>query len=248
MLKEDNHFSSDLTSSPNPNELLLIEPTFAPSMSCYSASAFTQSAPQVSSDSFYLDEIIHVAANTCTGVQHHVAEITAFLIKELGYSVFAKGKDPLPFFISRIVNETTQDVRDIGGVISAAHILLMSLCESDRFDGAAWSGHQLFLSAFAFAAREQSTPRAAVYIHSYAFWSKLSKFTVREVKGMQDCLFDELQGRVWVFREAMEKVEQTRFMKLQAQWRQEDEEIEQEKKRRSFSGRVKTFWRHHGSL
>ena len=216
-------------------------------MSCYSASAFTQSAPQVSSDTFWLDENIRVAANTCTGVQHHVAEITEFFIKDLRRSVFAEGKDPLPFFISRIVNETTRDGLDMGGVIAAAHLLLLRLCESS-FDGAAWSGHQLFLSAFSIAAQEQSASHAADDIHSCVFWSNLSKFTVEEVEDMQRRLSDELQERVWVFREAMEKVKQTRFMKLQAQWRQEDEEIEQEKKRRSFCGRVKTFWRHHGSL
>lgn len=219
-------------------------------MSRYSASAFTQSAPQVSSDSLYLDENIRVAANTCTGVEHHVAEIAAFLIKELGCSVFAERRrmlvqEPLPFFISRIVNATTPYVLDIGGVIAAAHILLMRLHESNRFAGAAWSGHQLFLSAFAIAAQEQPAPHAAVSINTCVFWSNLSKFTVDEVIGMQLRLSDELQGRVWVFSEAMEKVKQSPLMQLQAEWRREDEEIKLEKRNRSLSGRLATFLRRH---
>lgn len=165
-------------------------------MSCYSASAFTQSAPQVSSDSFSLDDNIRVAANTCKGVEHHVADITALLIKTLGcsvsneHAVFAERRrkfvqEPLHVFISTIVNEIAQDVLDIGGVIAAAHVLLMHLYISNPLAGASWSGHELFISAFSFAAQEQPASHAAGYIHDYVFWSKLSKFTVEEVMGMQ---------------------------------------------------------------
>jgi len=217
-------------------------------MSRYSASAFTQSAPQVSSD--YLDENIRVAANTCTGVENHVVEITEFLIKELRFSVFPERRrmfvqEPLPFFVSEIVNATTPHVLDIGGVIAAAHILLMRLYESNQFTGAAWSGHQLFLSAFAIAAQEQPAPHAAVSINSCVFWSNLSKFTVQEVMGMQLRLSEELKGRVFVFNEAMEKVKQSPLMELQAQWRQEDEGIKLEKRSRSLRGRLATFLRRH---
>lgn len=218
-------------------------------MSCYSASAFTQSAPQVSSDSFSLDDNIRVAANTCKGVEHHVADITALLIKTLGcsvsneHAVFAERRrkfvqEPLHVFISTIVNEIAQDVLDIGGVIAAAHVLLMHLYISNPLAGASWSGHELFISAFSFAAQEQPASHAAGYIHDYVFWSKLSKFTVEEVMGMQLRLSAQLQGRVWMFSEAMEQVKQSPLMQLQAQWRQEDEEIKLEKRKHSLRGRL----------
>ena len=40
-------------------------------------------------------------------------------------------------------------------------------------------------------------------------WSNVSKFTVDGVMGMQLCLSVELEGRVWVFSEVMEKVKQS---------------------------------------
>ncbi|KIK06103.1 hypothetical protein K443DRAFT_674666 [Laccaria amethystina LaAM-08-1] len=219
-------------------------------MTSYSASAFTQSAPQVSSDSSHLDENIRIAANTCTGVQHHVADIAVFLTKVLRCSFFAERhrmfvQDPLPFFIAKIVNATTPHVLDMGAVIDVAHILLMRLFESNRFAGAAWSGHQLFLSAFSIAAQQQPDPHAAVSINNCVFWSKLSKFTVEEVHGMQRRLFGELKGQVWVFSEVMEKVMQSPLMQLRARWRQEDEEIRLEKRSRSLRGRLATFLRCH---
>ena len=197
----------------------------------------------------YLDENIRIAANTCTGVEHHVVEIAAFLIKELGFSVFPERRrmfvqESLPFFIAKIVNATTPYVLDIGGVIAAAHILLMRLYESNRFAGAEWSGHQLFLSAFAIAAQEQPAHHSAVF-NTPVFWSNLSNFTVEEVIGMQLRLSDDLKGRVCVFNEAMEKVKQSPLMELQAQWRGEDEEIKLEKRGRSSRGRLATFLRRH---
>jgi len=241
MLKKDEHFSSDLTHLAPIHTNFFNKPTFTPIMSCYSA-------PQVSSD--YLDENIRVAANTCTGVEHYVMEITAFLIKELRFSVFPERRrmfvqEPLPLFISKIVNATTPYVLDIGGVIAATHILLMRLYESNRFVGAEWSGHQLFLSAFATAAQEQTAPHAAVSITTGVFWSNLSKFTVEEVTEMQLRLSEELKGRVCVFNETMEKVKQSPLMELQAQWRREDEEIKLEKRSRFLRTRLATFLRRH---
>ena len=92
------------------------------------------------------------------GVEHHVAEISALSIKELGCSVFPERRrmfvqDSLHFFIAKIVNATTPYD---GTVIAAAHILLLRLHESKRFAGAArLAGHQLFLSVFSIAAQEQ---------------------------------------------------------------------------------------------
>ena len=67
---------------------------------------------QVSSDSVYLDDKVRVAAKTCACVEHHVAEIAALLIKELGCSVFPERRrmfvqDPFPFLVVKIVNATT---------------------------------------------------------------------------------------------------------------------------------------------
>ena len=112
----------------------------------------------MSSDSLYLDDNIRVAAKTCACVEHHVAEIAALLIKELGCSVFPERRrmfvqDPFPFLVVKIVNATTRCVLDIGAVITVAHVLLLRLHECNRFAAAASSGHQLFLSAFAIAAQ-----------------------------------------------------------------------------------------------
>jgi len=52
-----------------------------------SASAFTQS-PRTSFESVYFDDDIHVAASTCKGVENQVADIMAFLIKELRCAAF----------------------------------------------------------------------------------------------------------------------------------------------------------------
>ena len=91
--------------------------------------------------SLYLDDNIRVAAKACTGTEHHVAEITAFLVKEPGYSVLPERRrmlvqEPLPFFVSKVVNVTNSFFPDIAAVIAAAHIVLMQIYESNRFAGA----------------------------------------------------------------------------------------------------------------
>ena len=72
----------------------------------------------------------------------------------------------------------------------AAHILLMRLYERNRFAGAAWSGHQLFLSVSAVAAQGQ--PQVERPISTLV--SSLTKFSAEEVIGMELRLF-EIEGR-----------------------------------------------------
>ena len=66
----------------------------------------------------------------------------------------------------------------------------MRLYESNRFAGAAWSGHQLFLSVFAVAAQEQLQVEHPIS----TLVSSLTKLSAEEVIGMELRLF-ELEGR-----------------------------------------------------
>ncbi|KIK00342.1 hypothetical protein K443DRAFT_7758 [Laccaria amethystina LaAM-08-1] len=211
-----------------------------------STSTFTQS-PRTSFESVYFDDDIHVAASTCKGVENQVADIMAFLIKELNCAVFpdSEGRcslvqEPLPFFISMIVNATTSYILDIGAVIAAAHTLVMRLYETDPSLGTAWSGHQLFLSAFAVAAQEQPSSHPEV-LNACVFWSILSKFTLEEVIEIQVCLFDKLEGRVCVFSEVIENVKQQPRKRLPEEWRQEGEDMKLAKKKRSLGGQMAAF-------
>ena len=54
-------------------------------MSIHSTSAFK--GPLGVFKSLYLDDDIRVAAETCTGVEHHIGDITAFLVEEFGCSI-----------------------------------------------------------------------------------------------------------------------------------------------------------------
>ena len=203
-----------------------------------SASAFTQSA-QTSFESVYIDNDIHVAASTCKGVENQVAGIMASLITEIGCAVVPEGpvQDPLP--LSTIVNATTPYTPDIGAVIAAAHILVMRLYETDPSVGA-WSGHQLFLSAFAVAAQEQSSSHPEI-LNACVFWSILSKFTLEEVIEIQVRLFDELEGRLCVFAEVTENVKQSPLKRSRGKWRQEGEDMRLAKRKRLPGGQMAAF-------
>ena len=205
-----------------------------------SASAFTQSA-QASFESVYIDNDIHVAASTCEGVDNQVTGIMASLITELGCAVVPEGpvQDPLPFFISTIVNATTPYTPVIGAIIAAARILVMRLYETDPSMGA-WSGHQLFLSAFAVAAQEQPSSHPEI-LNACVFWSILSKFTLEEVIEIQVRLFDGLEGRLCVSAEVTGNVKQSPLKRSRGKWRQEGEDMRLAKRKRLPGGQMAAF-------
>lgn len=131
----DDHFSSDLTlkPSPSPNPLYSPKPIFTPIMS---ASAFTQS-PRTSFKSVSFDDDIHAAASTCKGVQNQVADIKAFLIKELGCAVFPERRrspvyEPIFFHINHCKRHHV-----LHSGHWSRHILVIRLDETDPCVGAA---------------------------------------------------------------------------------------------------------------
>ena len=182
-----------------------------------------------------------MAASTCKGVENHVADIMAFLIEELGCAVVPEEpvQDPLPFFISTIVNATTPYTPGIGAIIAAAHILVVRLYETNPSVGA-WSGHQLFLFAFAVAAQGQPSSHPKI-LNACPFWSILSKFTPEEVIEIQVRLFDELEGRLCVSPEVTGNVKQSPLKRLRGKWRQEGEDMRLAKRKRSPGGQMAAF-------
>lgn len=151
-------------------------------------------------------------------------------------------QEPLPFFISMIVNATTPYTLDIGAVIDAAHVLVMRLYENDPSVGAAWSGHQLFLSAFVVAAQGQPSPHPEI-LNACVFWTILSKFTLEEFIEIQVRLFDKLEGRLCVFAEVTENVKQLPPKGSRGKWRQESEEMRLAKRQGSLGGQMSAFLR-----
>ena len=186
-------------------------------------------------ESSYPDEKLYpVRLCLCAGAQSHVDDLTHYLINQLGHSELADSHAPttrerLSSYIPKIVNRTTAHLFDVAGVVAAAHILLLRHQDAlSRVPQAAapssssgWNGHGLFLSAFIFAAVEQThNPHV---LNNLKFWCSFSGFTAEEVVEMKNQLYAELRGKVWMFAEIMESANKPPARKMLAVWRQNSE-------------------------
>ena len=210
------------------------------------------SAWTVSSSSYFLPEKVPVESSypdeklypvrlcRCAGAQSHVDDVTHYLINQLGHSELSNSHAPttqerLSCYIPEIVNQTTEHLFDVAGVVAAAHILLLrhqdalsrvSQAAAASSSSSEWNGHGLFLSAFIFAAVEQThNPHV---LNNLKFWCSFSGFTAEEVVEMKNQLYAELHGKVWMFAEIMESANKPPAKKMLAVWRQNSETEEME--------------------
>ncbi|KIJ95068.1 hypothetical protein K443DRAFT_683316 [Laccaria amethystina LaAM-08-1] len=170
---------------------------------------------------------------------YHLPDVTHYLINQLNHSELPDSHAPptqerLSSYTPEIVNRTTAHLFDVAGVVAAAHILLLRHQDAlSRVSQAAapssslgWNGHGLFLSAFIFAAVEQThNPHV---LNNLEFWCSFSEFTAEEVVEMKNQLYAELHGKVWMFAEIMESENKPPARKMLAVWRQNSEAEEDE--------------------
>lgn len=201
-------------------------------------------------ESSYPDEEFYpVRLCLCAGAQSHVDDVTHYLIKQLGHSELPDSHAPttqerLSSYIPEIVNRTTAHLFDVAGVVAAAHILLLrhqdALSRVSQADAASssssrWNGHGLFLSAFIFAAVEQThNPHV---LNNLKFWRSFSGFKAEEIVEMKNQLYAELRGKVWMFAEIMESANKRPASKMLAVWRQNSEVEEDEEAGEMSRGR-----------
>lgn len=219
-----------LLSTQNPRESVL---------SAWTVSSFL--SEKVPVEYSYPDEKLYpVRLCRCAGAQSHVDDVTHYLINQLGHSELPDSHAPttqerLSSYIPEIVNRTTDHLFDVAGVVAAAYILLqrhqdalsrVSQTAAASSSSSGWNGYGLFLSAFIFAAVEQThNPHV---LNNLKFWCSFSGFTAQEVVEMKNQLYAELHGKVWMFAEIMESANKLPARKMLAVWRQNSEDEESE--------------------
>ncbi|KIJ95056.1 hypothetical protein K443DRAFT_683312 [Laccaria amethystina LaAM-08-1] len=194
---------------------------------------------KIPKESSYSDEKLYpVRLCLCAGAQSHVDDVTHYLINRLGHSELPDNHAPttqerLSDYIPEIVNRTTAHLFDVAGVVAAAHILLLRHQDAlSRVSKAAapssslgWNGHGLFLSAFIFAAVEQT--HNPDVLNNVNFWCSFSGFTAEAVVEMKNQLYAELHGKVWMFAEIMESANKPPTRKMLTVWRKNSEAEEE---------------------